>query len=140
MSKAAVKIGGRLKERLMVYPGLPSYPIKWASQKQRAWYFAARRRDGLNIQYTRLTDPWSQQLRQGWVVEAKPSIGGAIVGNRVPYGPWAQSDEFQQPMHKATGWKTDRQAVEEVDRSGELIGIILEEIKSHLDQIFRGLG
>jgi len=140
MVKAAVKIGEQFKERLMVYPGLPSHPIKWASAKQRAWYFASRRRDGLDPHYTRTTDKWSQKLRHSWAVEAKPSIGGAVVGNRATYGPWVQSDEYQQPMHKDTGWKTDKMAVDEVQRSGIMARYIEGEIKSHLDQIFRGLG
>jgi hypothetical protein len=88
MSKAAVKIGEQLKERLMVNPGRPNYPLKWASQKQRAWYFASRARDGLDPRYVRTSDPWSQKSRLSWAVEARPAIGGAVVGNRATYSPW----------------------------------------------------
>ena len=140
MSKAAVKIGEQLKERLMVQGGRPNYPLKWASEKQRRWYFASRKAAGLDPHYTRDTDPWSQHSRQAWAVEAKPSVGGALVGNRATYSPWVYSDEFQTEMHKDTGHKTDKQAVEEIQRSGIMARHIEAEIKSYLDQVFRGLG
>ena len=140
MSKASVKIAEQLKERLMVNPGRPSYPLKWASKKQRAWYFAARARDGLGPRYVRTSDPWSQKSRQSWAVEARPAVGGAVLGNRATYAPYTQSDEFQTAMHKDTGWKTDRQAVAEAERTGATARIIEGEIKSYLDEVFRGLG
>ena len=45
--------------------------------------------------------------------------GGSLVGkvgNNTEYGPWVQSHVFQTRLHRANGWKTDRQALEENSR------------------------
>jgi hypothetical protein len=131
IKRGAFKIGEHAKNKLMRYPGRPSYPIKWASKKQRSWYFASRRAAGLDIRYTRKSDPWSQRLQQSWSVEK--TTDGAIVGSRATYAPFVQSSELQEPMHEATGWRTDAQAVEEIDKSGLIMRTIQAEIHSILE-------
>lgn len=61
----------------------------------------------------------SQRLGPGWTV-SRQSQATYIVGNKATYAAWVQSAKRQQPQHKATGWKTDEQAVEELQRSGDI--------------------
>ena len=132
---AGRKIGTAIKVRLMKYPGRPSYPLKWASQKQRAWYFAARRADGLPIEYTRMSDPWSNQLKTSWDVVAQGN--DTLVGSRAPESVWTQSSEFQTAMHKATGWQTEEQVITELDRSGVIIKAVVAEVGKLIEGALR---
>ncbi len=102
-------IAEALKNIITVYPGPVHRPIVWASPAQRAAYIAKRREAGLGP-YVRNSDPFSQRLGASWATANRGN--SAIVGTRVTYAPWVQSDKQQQPMHKATGWVTDKQAIE----------------------------
>lgn len=99
-----------LKGKLAKYPGPVAKPIQWASRKQRAWYMAARKGMG---PYRRNSDPWSQRIGPSWTTENRGL--DAAVGTRVTYAPWVQSAEKQQPMHRNTGWITDRGAIQQAD-------------------------
>jgi hypothetical protein len=131
------KVGLNTENELKVNPKTPNYPLKWASRKQRAWYFAMRVKDGLPIKYTRGSDPWSHRSTDKWVT--KSIRGGAIVGNPVPYTPYTQSTELQTEMHRDTGWTTDRQAVDKVFRSGEVGRVVQQEVAAAVKRAFRGL-
>jgi hypothetical protein len=50
-----------------------------------------------------------------WTTRVTGSGSGLIgrVGNNVPYAPWVGSAMFQTRFHAATGWRTDRSAVEQ---------------------------
>lgn len=108
-----------LRRRIAVYPGPSHQPVIWASEKSRRFYFAMRRQGGLPPGYTRQSDPMSQRLGPGWAVR---KVGQAvyIVGNKSTYASWVQSAASQQAQHKATGWKTDEQAVDELNKSGDI--------------------
>ena len=54
---------------------------------------------------------------------------GALVRTRVSYAPWVQSDEFQQPMHAATGWTTDKQATDDVQHSGAVEKVVEDLVR-----------
>lgn len=110
---AFLAIGQEIKARIGIYPGPVEYPIRWKSEKQRRWYFAHRRG---NLPYVRQTDSESQRLGPSWAVSMLPF--GAVVGTRVTYAPFVQDAERQQPFHRDTGWRTDREVVEEVVESG----------------------
>lgn len=133
---AGRKIGTAIKVKLMKYPGRPSYPLEWASQKQRAWYFASRRADGLPIEYTRMSDPWSNQLKTSWEVRPEGAMD-TIIGSRAPESVWTQSVEFQTEMHKATGWTTDEGAVTELDQSGVIIKTVVGEVGKLIERSLR---
>jgi hypothetical protein len=132
---AAYKIGLHAQSRLMKYPGKPSYPLKWASAKQRRWYFATRLgtkgKPGPGLPYRRLSDPMSQRLMQSWAIERTPD--GSIIGSRATYAPMVQSSEMQQPMHEETGWPTDEQVIMEIESSGLIAQVLSAEIKSVLE-------
>lgn len=102
-------IAEALKGYLATYPGPVHKPIQWASMRQKVWYTNARKQAGLGP-YRRQSDPWSQRLGPSWATANRGM--DAVVGTRVTYAPWVQSDKQQQPMHKATGWVTDKQAIE----------------------------
>lgn len=136
LKPAMFNVGEALRGKMSVYnyPGRPSYPLKWASDKQRRWYFASRRASGAGLPYHRLTDPWSKQLGQSWRVS--PHRDGYDVGTAVDYAPYVQSMDMQTDMHAATGWKTEGEAVREVEQSG----LIAREVDMALSNYFRRLG
>ena len=135
MTKATFKVGVAFAERLSkAPPPNRNYPLKWASKKQRAWYFASRRAAGKPIEYTR-GESGSQNLARDWAVEGRGA--SAIAGNRASYAVWAQSSQYQTEMHKATGWPTDKSVDEELKRTGIIPRIVAAEIKSMLDGVFR---
>jgi pimeloyl-ACP methyl ester carboxylesterase len=133
MQKAAVEVGIKARRELRRYPRPPSYPLKWASRRQRAWYFWYRRSQGLPIEYTRLSDPMSQRLKESWGTSEIP--GGVILGNRSEYAPYVQSQEYQQPMHADTGWPTDASVIEQMTAQGD----INRAIEAALGQAIRSL-
>jgi len=137
IQRSALQIGHNLIERLQKYPKGPSHPIQWASAKQRKWYFAMRREAGLSPRYKRISDPMSQKLKQSWGVK-KMGDTGAIAGSRATYAPRVQSSEFQEPMHAATGWKTDKDAVEELDRGGVIPKVVMANIDKYVRRVMRG--
>lgn len=100
-----------LKGHLAKAPGPVARPIQWASNKQRAWYMHNRKGMG---PYRRNSDPWSQRLGPSWATENRGI--DAVVGTRVTYAQWVQSEQYQQPMHRNTGWVTDQQAVEQAQQ------------------------
>ena len=133
--RAGRKIGEQLRYYLVKYPGASHSPVIWASRKQRAWYFANRQEMGLPLEYTRTSDPMSQKLGQSWTVAA--TSDGAIVGTRATYAPYVQSAAQQSAQHAATGWKTDVDAVGELERSKLIERIVLAEIDSLVKEMMR---
>jgi len=126
--RASVKIGEQIKDRVAPYPGPSNSPVKWASRKSRAFYFAMRRAKGLPDKYARTSDGMSQKLGQSWVVKTTPD--GAIVGNPAEYTDLVQSEENQTAQHEATGWITEVKAVEQVEQSGIIAQMLAAEIAS----------
>ena len=117
---------------------IKSTPIKWASAKQRRWWFWARRQDGLeDTPYKRGSDPWSQRLQQSWGVTRRPTE--ATLGNRATYAPYVASDEYQTAQHKATGFTTDKQAADKVIADGTMKRIVDAHVKAIVREAFRGL-
>ena len=96
-----------IRARMAKYPGKVKYPIQWASDAQRRAYFAKRKGMG---PYVRQSDSWSERLGPSWATENRGL--DAVVGNKATYAPWVQSKERQQPMHKNTGWVTDKDAIQ----------------------------
>jgi hypothetical protein len=69
-----------------------------------------------------------------WITRVTGSGSGLVgrVGNNVPYAPWVQSSLFQTRGHAATGWHTDRQAVEQ---NAE---VILADFQAAVDRALAG--
>lgn len=134
LQTASRKLAEQARSTMMRYPGPPSHPIKWASNKQKRYYFAMRRKAGLPMEYTRTSDPMSQKLRHSWVVE-KYGDTGAVVGTRVTYAAFVQSAALQQPMHAATGWGTDKEAIEDLEKKNLIERVVMAELKSAIQAI-----
>ena len=130
---SALQIGHELVSAMQRYPGPSHSPVKWASKKQRAFYFAMRRAKGLPAKYTRISDPMSQKLKQSWGV-VKRGITGAIAGNRALYGPLVQSDEHQTEQHRTTGWITDKGAVEQLESRNRIPKIFVGNLKKFVER------
>jgi hypothetical protein len=108
-----------LQKEMAVYPGPSHQPVLWASAAERARYHAQRRTLGLPLKYQRTTDYMSRQLLEGWSL-LRTNQTDTLLSNRVHYGPFVQSAEFQSPQHKATGWITDKKGIANVERSGDV--------------------
>lgn len=119
-------IGEEVRKAMAAYPAKPDRPIWWTSDKQRRWYFANRYAEGLDFGYTRNSDFWSERLGPSWAVERYGEMG-SVVGTRVSYAKWVQSFEHQQFFLEK--WTTDKEAVEEVRRSGAVERIVSGVIK-----------
>jgi len=126
-----VAVGQEIRNVVAEYPGPSRQPVEWASEKQRRWWFASRRGANLPFKYTRNSDAWSQRLGPSWAVRPEGQTN-AVVGTKATYGPWVQSAEKQTAQHKATGWKTDKEAVEEVERGGKAMRIFRAIIQKWL--------
>lgn len=112
-------VGEVVRSEMAVYPGGPSSPVKWASEKSRRYYFWMRRSRGLPIRYSRNSDPMSQKLGASWTVSHLGQTD-AQVAPKASYGPFVQSASMQSPQHRATGWITDEKGIANVERSGDV--------------------
>lgn len=116
---ATYEIGKLVRAEVMKRPGPSHSPVLWASAKQRRYYFAMRRKAGLPLKYSRETDPMSKKLMRGWKLRHLGKTD-AEVRNETPYGHYVQAQRYQSAQHRATGWVTDVQAVNNVERSGDI--------------------
>lgn len=118
-------VGELIRNKVAVYPGPAASPVQWVSERQKRFYFAMRRAGGYAFKYTRHFDPMSQRLGPGWMVRREGEIGAAVVSH-ASYAPHVQNAERQQPMHAATGWITDREAVDKVRQSGDVTRLLTD--------------
>ena len=130
-------IGEEIRNVIAPAPGPSHSPVIWGTEKSRRWYFANRRKKKLPLQYTRGSDAWSQTMEKSWTVRPEGQIG-VVVGTKATYAPWVQSHaklpsgERQTRQHKATGWVTDKTAVERVRHGGKALRIMRTIIQKWL--------
>jgi len=130
---ATFAIGEIVRSKIAKPPGSSHSPVIWASRKQKIWYAIMRRQGGLPLQYSRGNDPMSQKLEQSWTVE---SLGetDAIVGTKgVTYAKWVQGEAWQSAQHRATGWVTDKQAIEQAQQGGDIPKVINDALSKPLN-------
>lgn len=100
--------GSMLKAYIAEYP-----PASGAnSPGQRRWYERGygpkwTRKDG-SVGGSRT----SEALGRRWTVKSEPM--SVTVGNNASYAPFVQSAEKQASVHKRHGWRTDEQAIAEM--------------------------
>lgn len=135
--QATYSVALALQKPLQHYPGPSHSPVIWASEKQRRWYFAMRRKAGLPLEYTRRSDRMSQRLHAQWSI--RRSETEAVLGNRATYAPYVQSSQYQTAQHAATGWVTDKQAADEAISSGQVKRIVDAQINAIVREAFKGL-
>ena len=125
---AALALAEEIRDKIARYPGPVSYPIKWQSERQRRFVMAMLADD---LPYSRGSGAMSQTLGKSWTSAQYGAIG-AVVGTKTTYAPYVQGEELQQDMHRATGWVTDRQAVDQVEESGVIERIYHDAIAHEL--------
>jgi hypothetical protein len=129
------KIAVDVLNELATPPGPVHLPLHFASAKQRGWfiksYLPSRKARGLG-RWKRESDPDSKGLLKSWHVATTGPMRVIVANKGVPYAPWVQSAAQQQPMHKATGWVTDKQAGETVVKDGRAKRHIINAIVARL--------
>ncbi len=136
IQRACLKVGALVQRQLETFPPDSHQPVIWQSERQRRWWHASRAEAGLDIKYTRESDPWSKRLHTSWTTREQGD-SGSVVSTFVDYAPYVQADAAQggirqQPQHFATGWVTDKQAVDTVKASGDVPIIVKAEIEDAL--------
>lgn len=112
MERAMKRQQPRLRRRILkivaVEPGRPSYPLRWASAKQRRYVMAKLRREG------KLPYPRTHELVKAWDAKFEFSEdGGAFaVENTSDKARWVVGED-QQPYHADTGWVYGPRVVDE---------------------------
>jgi hypothetical protein len=120
-------IGERIRQRISTRPGPARHPVIWKSEEQRKAYFARRRDRKLPPEFDRDADPMSLHLPASWRVRQRGNFNAqAYTG--IWYAHFVQQKKAQQPFHRATGWTTDQQVVDEVARSGDVERITESEL------------
>ena len=117
------KIEPGLLSELRYTPGKVKYPIQWASEKQRRWYFA----NAAQIPYQRtgnMVAAWKAGVTVGddavaMFVENKSKALKYVTGKR------------QQPFHANTGWPRHEETI------GFWAQVAQEEVGSALDGLCR---
>jgi phage gpG-like protein len=117
LQRLALTIGKEISKPLQAQVGPSHSPVIWVSPKQRAAYFAMRRRAGLPALYKRNTDLQSERLQASWSVRPEGDTS-AVVGTTVSYARYVQTAAQQQPQHRATGWVTDKDAIQKMKDAG----------------------
>ena len=135
--RATYYVALALKGVIQAYPGPAHSPVKWPSEKARRFYFAMRRKAGLPLKYTRGNDPMSQRMQQSWTVDRRKQ--SATLGSRATYAPYVASDQYQTEQHKATGFTTDKQAVDRIIDNGTMSRIVETHLQAIVKEAFRGL-
>ena len=136
-SRATYYVAVALKGVMNKAPAGHHTPVIWPSEKARRYYFAMRRKAGLDPRYKRESDPMSQQIQKSWAISRAPE--SATLGNRATYAPYVQSSQYQTEQHATTGWMTDEQAAEKVVSDGTVGRIVEAHINAIVKEAFRGL-
>lgn len=114
-------------------------PATEANRPKTEW-----KKGGPNTWYQRGYGPWwirkdntvksaktSQDLGSRWFTEpAGPTAARAV--NRSTYAPYVHSSADQAEFHKARGWKTDKDTVEEMKRSGVIERMVRDMVRRWL--------
>ena len=114
---ACIATAKELESVVRPYPGPSSQPVTWTSEKQRRFYFAMRREQGLPFGYSRQSDGMSERIMVSWAVEPYGDTG-ALLKNSATYAPYVIGDD-QQPQHALTGWQKLTDVADEFFASGK---------------------
>lgn len=101
--------------------GSKLYAIGGGAPKKSRGTLLARGTQKLYMAGYRLR-PSSEQLGKSWTV--RRTNNGAILSNNATYAAYVHSADEQADVMAEIGWKTDREAIAELDRSGDIDRII----------------
>lgn len=161
IERGVIQTAVAVKKEISKTPGPVVYPIRWASAKQRRWYFAhraeivyqeasrvvqtrqrgrhgarfARMRKGFGFAYRRRVDVDSKDLTRSWGVVGA-GHGKAIVETNARYAPYVVGD-YRQRFHAATGWPSHHGVAAQMSLSGRANKIMANEIKRAIREDFR---
>jgi hypothetical protein len=99
---------------------------------QRRWYERGYGPKWLRKDGSMGSRKTSETLGRKWTTESRNNGLTQVVGNNVSYAPYVQSEENQAGFHKARGWKTD---VQVIDEEGPRV---LEFVKDEVDKELEG--
>ena len=116
-------VAKELQKEVMKYPAQnrPSrksvYGQTWQSDKQRRWFFWAKKKGLIQVPYKR-----TGKLRKGWQVEPFGQ-DDAIVYNEVSYAHWVQEQASQSRYMAAVPWKTQEDIIDRLarDKAGRIM-------------------
>ncbi len=106
-----------IKEVIAVYPPRSSRPQPPKTFKQRVFLIWAIANRIIDFPYRRGISPGSQALGRRWTVEFRDDGLTGVVGNNARYAEVVHDWQKQSHYHQQTGWKTDRDVVEQEARA-----------------------
>lgn len=110
---AALFVGAETFRRIMAeYPPVSRRPQPFKSDRQRRYFFFALRKGLIVVPYYRGQNPRSEDMKHRWTVK-RVQRGIVEARNNASYVQLVQSWEKQTEYHKGTGWRTDRQVIEQ---------------------------
>lgn len=100
----------QLQRALAAYPPQTRRRMRFVSDRQRRWFFAALNSGQISIPYSR-----TGNLGRSWTTEIRTSPMELIgeVGNNVPYGPYVQGENTQASIHQGI-WQTDQDVFDDL--------------------------
>lgn len=111
-AKTAMQTAAKhVMDKARIYPTYKHIPMRWQSEKQRRWFFAALRTGSIRVPYKR-----GPNLRRHWKISLRDGGLTASINNDTPYGKFVMGTDSQYWMHKAIGWKTEKQIADEERR------------------------
>lgn len=135
---ALLAAGAHISGQMKIYPpaNRPTrksvYGKSFVSDRQRRYFFWAKRKGLIQVPYRRGQSPGSRNLKQQWTVAANESGLRVEIANSTPYGPLVQGQGRQTLYAKAIGWQTDAQVLER-ERPR-----VVQYLKSAIDDVLSG--
>lgn len=126
MRAATQAIAKQIEGEVARPPGPVTLPIEWASERQRRFVMARKRREGMGP-YKRGSSAGSQDLLHSWAVSRSGDVV-AKLGSRASYAIYVHGALRQQPFHRNTGWVTDEAALRKVVASGAAKRIVAQAV------------
>lgn len=120
---AAIHVRGKAAR----YPAESHRPQPFKTDKQRRGFFAKLRSGEIEVPYRRGISPGSETLGRKWTIAGSNAGLTQTIGNNASYAKLVQSDEDQTGYHRATGWQTVTQIVD--NERETVIQYIQEEIE-----------
>lgn len=112
-----------LKSAIATYPPRRHGPQPPKTMRQRLFLIYAIENGLIDVPYRR-----KGSLGRRWTVEFRDEGLTGVVGNNTPNAKYVQGHEDQSLYHEETGWKTDRQVVE--DEAREVREIMARHIRN----------
>lgn len=121
-----VAVAESTRDLIASYPSPSRAKQPFKTAKQRMFFFAALRSGQIQVPYRRSGD-----LGRSWVTE--PTTNGAELKNTRGYADLVHDAKAQAKYHRGV-WKTDQDAADEMERSGEAQRIAEKVVENELQK------